>query len=648
MCHGTGPLLLLAGPGAGKTRTLIHRIARLLETGRAAPWQILAVTFSVRAAGELRLRLADLLGENAASGITAATFHSVCARMLREHAPLAGRTDSYTIYDQAEVRKVIEWLLSDSQRGDIQHALATHGRPAASEVHNEISLAKARLLTPDSYEQSARHAAAPLIAQVWRQVDIELQRCNALGFDDLLVLAVRLLGEHPHIATLYRQKWQWLLVDEFQDTNEAQAVLVALLAGPNGNVCCVGDDDQGVYRWRGAEPGNMLEFHKRFPQCRRIVLGRNFRSRAEILEPAARCVAHNARRWPKALIAMRGAGGQARVLAFPTERDEAFWAADTIQRALRQSVPPTEVLVLARTGYATDPAQRALAQAGIPHRVLGSLGLYERAEVRDALAYLALLSNPCDAQAFRRAISAPKRGIGPAAANHVIQTAREQHNGDLIEACANGWKLEGIRAQNARGALARFGDGLRQARQELQAGRSTGHVVLVVLMIAGGPVHEQQHRRNHHPDAEQRQDAERVLEDLRSLARAANTYSEQNPSGSLTGFLEQACGLHAQQLEPGQPDRRITISTIHRAKGTEARVVILLGCEERLLPSWRAIESNDPEALCEERRLFYVGCTRAKNVLLISHVARRGRRPTAGPSRFLTEAGLTATEALAA
>ena len=281
-----GPLLLIAGPGAGKTKTLIHRVARLLAIGAAQPWEILAVTFTVRAAGELRLRLADLLGEQVARGVTAATFHSICARMLREHAGVFGRTADYTVYDQTDVRRVIEWLLSGQQRGQIQQALADHGQPAAAEVLAEISLAKNRLLSPDSYEQAARHTAAPLIATVWREAEVELQRSNSFDFDDLLVYAVRLLAEHPHRLAFYRQRWRWLLVDEYQDTNEAQSVLVALLAGAGGNVCCVGDDDQLLYSWRGAEPRNMLAFSERFPAHTRIVLGRNFRCRAEILEAA--------------------------------------------------------------------------------------------------------------------------------------------------------------------------------------------------------------------------------------------------------------------------------------------------------------------------------------------------------------------------
>jgi len=639
--HGPGPLLLIAGPGAGKTKTLIHRIARLLHTGAAQPWDILAVTFSVRAAGELRLRLADLLGEQVARGVTAATFHSICARMLREHAGVFGRTENYTVYDQTDVRRVIEWLLSDQQRGQIQQALADYGQPAAAEVLAEISLAKNRLLTPDSYQQHARHTAAPLIAAVWREADLELQRSNAWDFDDLLTHAVRLLSEHPHRLAFYRQRWRWLMVDEWQDTNEAQSVLVSLLAGANGNVCCVGDDDQHLYGFRGAQVRNMLAFGERFPAHARIVLGRNFRSRAEILDAAVACVAHNPHREAKALIAMRGAGGEVRVIAYVSDRHEADSVAGAIAQILANGMSAGEVLVLARTGYATGPLQAALARAGVPHRVLGSLGLYERSEVKDALAYLSLLANPADAQAFKRAVGSPKRGVGAATANRVIHLARDAHGGDLIAASAHAAAIETIRPPAVRDRLRRFGEALDRVRRELRDGRSIGHVAVAAVMLDGGLVRHHQQRRDTSPKPDERQDAERVLEDLRSLCRAAHAHEEQHgDNATLTGFLEQAAGLHAHEIAPGEPDRRITVSTIHKAKGTEAQLVVLLGCEERLLPFWRALQSPDGEQLAEERRLFYVACTRAKDQLILTHAATRGGRTTGGPSRFLTEARL--------
>ncbi len=636
---GSGPLLLLAGPGAGKTRTLTHRAAYLLASGRAQPWEILAVTFSVRAASELRLRLADLLGETVARAVMAATFHSVCARLLREHASVFGRTERYTIYDQGDMRHVIDWLLSDAERGDIQRARADYGQPASAEVLAEISRAKNALLSPDAYERSTSHPGAPLIAAVWRESETELRRCNAFEFDDLLAYAVRLLSEHPHRLAWLRQRWRWLLADEFQDTSHAQATLVDLLAGPDGNLCVCGDDDQLIHGWRHADPRHILCFHERHPSRAQIVLGRNFRSRAEILEAAVRCVSHNERRAGKALIAMRGSGGQVRVRAFANEYAEANWVAAQIADALAGGTPPAEILALARTGYATEPLQRALAHAGIPHRVLGSLGLYERTEVRDALAYLTLIQNPLDAQAYRRAIGSPRRGIGAATVTKLVAWAREYHRGDLIAASARAGEHDGIRTQATRMRMVEFGAALEQVRTELAAGRSTGHVVIATVTMPGGLVRHYQHERDHTPDPDRRRDAERVLEDLRSLCRAAQAHDEHDEDATLTGFLEQAAGLHAQEVDAAS-DRRITVSTIHRAKGTEAQAVALLGCEEELLPSWRSISSPDPERLAEERRLFYVAATRAKDRLLITHVAERGRRPTGGPSRFLTEAGL--------
>ena len=324
------------------------------------------------------------------------------------------------------------------------------------------------------------------------------------------------------------------------------------------------------------------------------------------------------------------------------EYAEANWVAAQIADALAGGTPPAEILALARTGYATEPLQRALAHAGIPHRVLGSLGLYERTEVRDALAYLTLIQNPLDAQAYRRAIGSPRRGIGAATVTKLVAWAREHHRGDLIAASARAGEHDGIRAQAARTRMVEFGAALEQVRVELAAGRSIGHVVIATVTMPGGLVRHYQHQRDHAPDPDRRRDAERVLEDLRSLCRAAQAHDEHDEHATLTGFLEQAAGLHSQELDAAS-DRRITVSTIHRAKGTEAQAVALLGCEEELLPSWRSVSSPDPERLAEERRLFYVAATRAKDRLLITHVAERGRRPTGGPSRFLAEAGLQQT-----
>jgi superfamily I DNA/RNA helicase len=280
--------------------------------------------------------------------------------------------------------------------------------------------------------------------------------------------------------------------------------------------------------------------------------------------------------------------------------------------------------------------------------VLGSLGLYERREVRDALAYLTLLQNPRDAQALRPAIASPRRGIDPATVARLVAWARERHGGDLITAAAGADALEGVPSQAARERLAEFGAALHRCRAELEAGRSLGHAVIGVVTLPGGLVRHYEHVRDHSPNPERRADAERALEDLRSLCRAAQAFEEQHDQTTLTGFLEHAAGLHAREVAPGE-DRRITVSSIHRSKGAEGALVVLLACEEQLLPSWQSLSSPDPNRLEEERRLFYVAATRAKDRLLITHAAERGTRPTGGPSRFLHEAGLLgATQSLAA
>jgi DNA helicase-2/ATP-dependent DNA helicase PcrA len=368
--HGTGPLILIAGPGAGKTRTLTQRIAHLLETEQARPDQILAVTFSVRVAGELRLRLADLLGQEGARAVTAATFHSVCARLLRKHAHVFGRTEQYTIYDQGDMRRVIDWILSDKDHAGVQRALSQCGQPASADVQAAISTAKNQLLDPSTFESGSRDAAA-VIAAVWRVCEPELRRSNAWDFDDLLAFGVRLLREHPHRLRWIRSRWRWLLVDEFQDVNRAQAELVTLLAGPDGNVAVVADDDQVVHRFRGADPGHIVRFVRRYPEHSAIVLTRNFRSRAEVLEAAVRCVEHNQRRVQKALVAVRGHGGQVLVRGFYEDWHEAHWVAGEVGEAIATGVLGPEILILARTGYATQAVQLSLARAGIPH--LGAL-----------------------------------------------------------------------------------------------------------------------------------------------------------------------------------------------------------------------------------------------------------------------------------
>jgi len=635
--HGAGPLLVFAGPGAGKTRTLISRIGWLLAQG-VPPNQILAVTFTVAAAGEMRLRLIEMLGEEAVRGLTVATFHSVCARVLRDHAAVFGRGDTFTIYDQADVKKVIDHVISDRERAAIQHQLARFGDAPAQEVLTQISLAKNRLWTPDFLEAHSQHPIAPLIAAVWREVEDELRHSNAFDFDDLLVCAVRLLADHGPIRQQHCARWPWMLVDEFQDTNYAQMALVQLIAGEAGNVTVVGDDDQVLYRFRGAEPDNILRFADAFPAAVSVTLGRNFRSHSEIVELSSRTIANNTTRVAKDLVAHRGTGGQVECYGFADDRAEAEWITGQISEALAAGVDHHEIMVIARTAFATTRLQHTLAAYNIEHRVLGALALFERKEVKDAVAYLQLLANPHDAQAFRRAISAPRRGVGAAIANRLITAARDT-DGDLIALCAQPPDaLAGI-PKRTRAAIAHFGVQLHNIRAEMLAGRSIGHAVVAAATMDGGVVRYHQELRDGPSSSnEDRRDAERVLEDLRALCRAAESYEASDDGASLAGFLEYAALTQAQEV--GRKDERITISTIHRAKGTEAQLVFLLGCEEGLLPSWRSLEDGDATAIEEERRLFYVAATRAKDRLVLTAARQRNDRATDGSSRFLREAGL--------
>jgi len=380
----------------------------------------------------------------------------------------------------------------------------------------------------------------------------------------------------------------------------------------------------------------VLRFTESFPTACSVTLGRNFRSHSEIVELAGRSIEHNTRRVHKQFVAHRGPGGTVECWSFPTDVGEAEWIASQISEALAAGVGYEDIMAIAGTNFATNRLQHTLASYSIPHRVLGALGLFERKEVKDAMAYLQLLANPQDAQAFRRAISSPRRGVGAATANRIIEAARAG-DGDLVAACVNLPNIGKV-PKATKQNIAQFGHELVRLRLEQQAGRSVGHIVTGAVTMAGGIVRYHQDLR----DGEQtsnadRRDAERVLEDLRSLCRAANHHDESDPQPSLTGFLEQAALTTTVDVDG--PDERITISTIHKAKGTEASLVFVLGCEEGLLPSGKALEEGDEMTIEEQRRLFYVAATRAKDRLVLTMAQTRNDRQTDGPSRFLREAG---------
>jgi DNA helicase-2/ATP-dependent DNA helicase PcrA len=647
--HGAGALLVFAGPGSGKTRTLTGRIAHLLDSSRAVPQEILALTFTVRAAEEMRVRLVGLVGHDRAAAVTVATFHALCARILRSHAAIFGRSASFSIYDQSDVARIVRELLDDDDQ-DAGDAVAER----AARGVEQIALAKSRLTVPSQLRAEAQEGA--WLGALWDLVDSELARSNAFDFADLLTHSVRLLREHPPVRAGYRRRWRHVLVDEFQDTDPAQLALLAALTGPSGgaplgSLLVVGDDDQAVFGWRGAAVENLLDFERSFPCAARLVLRRNFRSRPAILAAATRCIVHNTRRQPKALVADCAPGGELRVLRFANDHAEAAWLTKRMSALIAAGTDPREILVLCRSLRWTGPLQQALTAAGIPHRVIGARSLWERVEVKDALAHVALVSNPSDSAAFRRAaaaptdrtqfrkagVVAPSRGCGPATQRAVIEHAREARL-DLLEACMRADALA-IRAP-AKAALARLGRELSGVRDELAADGAVARAVVSAISVSDGPVACYQRLLDEAEHQGVLRDTARVLEDLRSLCRAAQTYQRQRGAGAtLVGFLEQTRLSDIPSLTADE-DRRLTIATIHGAKGTEAHAVFVVGCEERRLPSSHAIDSDDALAIEEERRLFYVAATRAKDRLVLTAAQERLACATAGWSRFVAETGL--------
>jgi DNA helicase-2/ATP-dependent DNA helicase PcrA len=655
--HRVGALLVFAGPGSGKTRTLTARLAELLSSGRAEPQEMLALTFTVRATEEMRVRLTALVGQHAASAVTVATFHSLGARILRHHAHRFGRTGAYSIYADDDMLRIIRDLLADGEHDDPEHP-----DEFPKEVLGQIAMAKSRLWSPVAMGERAEHPDRIRIAAVWEGVEREMRQSNAFDFADLITNSVALLTDDPEVRDGYRSLWRHVVVDEVQDTDRSQLALLARLTGPaggapGGSLVVAGDDDQLLYRWRGAELDNLLAFGRTYPCAAETVLRRNYRCRPEIVEAATQCIAHNQRRRPKVQLADRPAGGSASVARFANDHHEAAVLTRRIAAEISRGTDPREILVLCRSVRYTQPLQQALAAAGIAYRVIGAHSLWERVEVRDALAYVALVCNPHDAAAFRRAVSAPSdrrqfhkakrrapsRGVGAATQRAIIAYARDA-NIDLLDACAAagdrtdaGYRYAAMPA--ARASLIMFGQQLAGVRDKMLRSGQVGKAVVGALTIAGGPVDCYDELLQSTDNAEIAADCARVKEDLRSLCRAAHSYEHASADhATLAGFLEHTRVDPAAALT-AEDDTRLTISTIHGAKGTEAQVVFVVGCEERLLPIGYAIDSADQLRIEEERRLFYVAATRAKDRLTLTSVTERLGNPTHGPSRFLKEAG---------
>ena len=616
--HTHGPLLVLAGAGSGKTRVLTTRIARLIEAEHVPPHRILAVTFTNKAAGEMRDRIGRLIGGHP-QGMWVGTFHAIGARLLRRDADRVGRTSQFTIYDEDDALGVVKRLMEGLRISTKEWA------PKA--VLGQISDAKNALVAPVEYARLARDPLAQVVAKVYPAYNDALRAQNAVGFDDLLTLPVQLLQENPAVLDAYRQRFSFILVDEYQDTNKAQYQLVSLLAGSAGNVMVVGDDDQSIYGWRGADIRNILDFEHEFPSATVVRLEENYRSTPEILALANAAISVNRERRGKTLRATRPSGVRPRRVRALDERDEAEYVAEDIaDRRSRRSVELRQVAILYRTNAQSRAFEDAMRKRGWPYRLIGAVRFYDRREIRDLMSYLKLIANPADDEAFRRAIGVPRRGLGDASIELLAAAASAQRV-SLLQAAGTPALLADMRPV-ARAALAEFAAILASLRE--MAAESAVNELLEALIARIGYIDL---LRAEGPEGLDRIDNVREL-----VSSAAEALADEDGEVGLTPldrFLQKAMLVAgADALDPTAD--AVTMMTLHNAKGLEYPVVYLTGLEDGLFPLARAYE--DPSKLEEERRLFYVGITRAESVLILSHAEtrrRNGELMMSRPSSFL-------------
>jgi DNA helicase-2/ATP-dependent DNA helicase PcrA len=619
--HFEGPLLVLAGAGSGKTRVLTTRIARLIEHHGVDPTRILAVTFTNKAAGEMRDRIARLLGD-APKGMWSGTFHAIGARILRSSARHVGRTSSFTIYDE------------DDTLGVVKRIMEREGIPqkqwSPKVIASLISDAKNALVPPGEYESLAMDPVSRAAAAVYKQMEPTLRAANAVTFDDLLVLPVEIFRKDETTLARYRDRFQFILVDEYQDTNRAQFQFVKLLGSAHGNVVVVGDDDQSIYGWRGADIRNILDFEKEFTSAKLVRLEDNYRSTPDILHVANAAITQNIGRKGKTLRATRASGEPVTLVAALDERDEADWVLEEIKaRRNRENRGLNEFAVLYRTNAQSRALEDALRREAIPYRLVGSVRFYDRREIRDLMAYLKLIANPSDAEAFHRAITVPKRGIGDTTVDALAARAREI-GVPLFEAASREDMQASLRPA-ARKALADF---VRIISTLRERAKDTSVDVLIQELI--GEIRYVEYLQAEGPES-----ARDRIENLSALVNgAAETVIDDGGEVGLTPldhFLQRAMLVAgADALDPSAD--AVTLMTLHNAKGLEYPVVFLTGLEDGLFPLSQSFD--DPPKLEEERRLFYVGITRAEEKLYLSFTEMRRRNGELLPairSRFLRE-----------
>ena len=610
-----GPLLVLAGAGSGKTRVLTCRVAHLMERG-VAPWKILAITFTNKAAKEMVERVNRLAGE-AAQDVWVSTFHACCARILRRDIEKLGYKRQFVIYDEDDRMTVIRSVAKALNLGDKEFP------PKA--IKATISDAKNRMLTPREWlKEAGDNFRNRKLFEAYEQYESTLRSNNALDFDDLLIKTLELLIEHPPVLEYYQDKFDYVMVDEYQDTNVAQYQFVRLMAGKKRNLCVVGDDDQSIYGWRGADIRNILEFERDFPDCRVIKLEQNYRSTSNILDAANQVIAHNAGRKEKVLWTESDTGDKIGLYHALDERDEAAFVALMSKKLVSTGVRPGEIAVLYRTNAQSRVLEEAFVRAGVPNRIYGGQRFYDRKEVKDLIAYMRALVNPDDDVSVRRIINEPKRGIGDASVEALMIYA-EDSDISLMAAVLES-ENAGLSSRAAK-LIGGFADLMIELTEDMYTLPMSNFISALIEKTGYVKALE----------AAKTEENQTRIENIRELEGAVSEYEKLNPEGTLSDFLENVA-LISDIDNLNQTTGAVTLMTLHSAKGLEFDVVFLAGMEEGVFPLSRA--SFDDTLLEEERRLAYVGITRAKKRLFLSHARTRmlyNARNANELSRFVSE-----------
>ena len=622
-----GPLLIVAGPGSGKTRVVTHRIAYLVRDSRVPPYRIAAVTFTNKAAREMRDRIEGLQVPDAGS-VFAGTFHAFCARLLRRNGEGVGLDPNYTIYDSDDqlglIKKAMQLADVDEKRNPPRAIQSTISR-AKSLLMGSEGLARQAQLDGDYFEE--------LAARVYHHYEELLGRSNAVDFDDLLMRAVQLLQENRDIREDYQRRYRYLMVDEFQDTNIAQYRLAKLLTGPDQNICVVGDPDQSIYSWRNADIRNILSFQQDFPDARVIPLEQNYRSTRNILDTASALISHNGMRVPKELKTDNASGKDVVIHEAYTQDEEAeFVAREVLDLARRERIKPGSCAVMYRINAQSRALEEACLRLGIKYRIIGGIQFYRRREIRDLLAYLCVLHNPQDDVNLARAINTPPRGIGDKTIQDLTRWSLSQRIPVfaaiqlVAKARAAGLPCPAPLAARAYTAVSRFGDLLNRF-SELKDKLPISDLIKLLVDEAGLEAHIRKTDTN----------PEERMENIQEFMALAAEYESDTPENDLAAFLERA-SLVSDVDNYEESEDTLTLITLHQAKGLEFPVVFIAGLEEGLLPHSRSMDSNSD--LEEERRLCYVGITRAKERLYLLRAFQRGmwgRSSATLPSRFLDE-----------